>query len=274
MRPVISLTLPSVHEDALAEAIGNIAAATTYPCELVVVSSFKPPSIPSAHIRIAWVKESARSGCSAAHAAGALAASGELILAWADDHLFTRGWDQPIVAEFRAREALFKSMAPGPYSPGPYSLGLRRHGSEYVGTEFGIYYPYFPLMRLSDVQKIGWLGKEWRKGFGDSDLALRVWTAGGRCEWSTTRVVMTGEHDKRKVTGQGEEADDAALFHADDMKLFVERWAPRYGWGWDTSHLRGFNLDVVPETIPHLVDWSSRSIYCNQPSFRAAAGFK
>ena len=261
---MISITLPSLHHEALGEALDNILDMTFNPCQVIVVSPF-PVTVISGQHEVVWVEEKEPAGCAAAHATAATRATGEFITAWADDHLYVKNWDVLARDDFLTREALFESMSPGKV----FALGLRRHGSDYVGTQFGMYYPWFPFMRRSDVWRCGgWLHAAYKVGFSDGDLGMRVWASGGRCEWSGARLVMTGAQDKRKGDS------DEALYVVSDMSLFVEKWGKVFGTnGWDTGTLRGFNIDVIPEQVPQLVDWSGRSIKCNDATkFKQAVG--
>lgn len=260
MSPRISITLPSLYPDALARALQNIDDATRNEVEVIVVSPFEFTlrSLDCGPVR--WIKESKSTGCNAAHMAAIGVAQGEFVTAWVDDHFYADGWDVLALADFEDRERKFHTIGG---ADKPYELGLRHVWPTHVGTEFGIYYPYFPFMRRDDVVRVGWLTDEYRQGFADSDLAMRVWAAGGRCEWSAQSLVCVHADDARK---------NGVVFAPQDMVLFIERWAPAYGKGWDISHLRGFNNDITPERFPQFVDKSGRSIYFNNPEFKAVVG--
>ncbi len=265
--PLISITLPSIHPEALDRALRNVRDATRSPHEVIVVSPFKPPDIGS----VTWVPETKSTGCNAAHMAAMRAATGAFITGWVDDHYYVDGWDVLALADFRDREAAFHVMSPG----SPFELGLRHINPTHLGTEFGMYYPYFPFMRMAAVREVGWLTDEYWTGFADSDLAMRVWDAGGRCEWTSEGIIIVHPDDQRKNmadTVANYDIIDQAHCRPDDMALFIRRWAPKYGHGWDVSHLRGFNVDVTPERFPQFVDASGRTIKYNRPDFRAAVG--
>ena len=51
-----------------------------------------------------------------------------------------------------------------------------------------------------------------------------------------------------------------------DMATFVERWAPTFGKGWDTSHRDDFLLDLNPATQLTLVN--GNSVCLNDPVFK------
>jgi hypothetical protein len=228
----ISITLPSLHPTALMATLDNIGATTkTHELEVLVCSPFNiQREIPCG--RVVWVKDRESSGNIAAHAAAAKEATGELITAFVDDHEYVDGWDVKAVTDFLAREA-----ACGGYKI--FCLGLRQlWETPQVGTVFGIYYPYFPMMRRGDLNAIGgWFDDtKYKRGFGDADLGLRVWFAGGLCEWSEEQIITT-------VSG-------GPANHHEDEPRFLERWVPIHGTGWDTSHLRGWNIDVPLSEFP------------------------
>lgn len=254
----ISITLPSLFPKALERALTNIEDATRCEYQVIVVSPFEVKRSMRGG-ELIWIKETKSTGCNAAHMAAVARATGEFITGWVDDHFYADGWDVVARRDFVEREALFQKGCPGK----PLELGLRHVWPTHVGTEFGIYYPYFPFMRLADVAEVGWLTDEYRTGFADSDLAMRVWAAGGRCEWSSEPVIVVHPDDSRK---------NGVVFKPEDMQLFISRWAPRFGEGWDTSHIRGFNNDLTPEKFTQFVDRTGRSIYWNRPEFKAIVG--
>jgi hypothetical protein len=206
-----------------------------------------------------WIHEPERKGCSAAHTAAFNKAQGEFITAWADDHDYVNGWDEIVLDDFHEREQVFRKSG----GQGPFELGLRHVSPKHLGTEFGIYYPYFPFMRTEDVRRVGgWLSSDYWGGFSDSDLALRVWSAAGRCEWSKQSVIVPHRDNFDRIS-----AGDGAMWTSADMVLFLRRWGLKYGAGWDMGMLRNFNIDLVPESYPEVVDSTGRSIFFNRPEF-------
>ena len=228
---MISITLPSLSEQATARAVDNIGATASSPCEIIVVSP-APPHIATITPRVVWIEDQHLAGANAAHELGFRAATGEHVLAWVDDHALKPGWDLEALAKLAELQAL---------SERPAAVGLR-HVSGQIGTCFGFYYPYFPLMRRAHIEAVGgWLSREYRIGFADVDLALRVWAAGGRCAWTDQGVVEQLPDDDRKLGHLHQKAHTTP----DDLALFLDRWRSSLGAGWPTNHVRDFNVDKV-----------------------------
>jgi hypothetical protein len=239
----ISITLPSIYPEALERSLDNIVKATkSSELEIIVVSPFEV-----LHRNVIWLKDKKRDGCNSAHFEASKVATGDFIAAWADDHLLIDNWDDLIIETFLQREVVINNW--------PFLLGQRqRVVAQHVGTVFGIYYPYFPVMRTEDIKHIGgWLSPDYKHGFGDPDLALRVWQAGGRAEWMEIPTVdVITEEDNARHRERGQVLDS-------DMKIFLERWAPHYGAEYDITQLRGFNRDLPLSSFPP----GQRSCYRN-----------
>ena len=246
---MISITLPSRDPVALARAVENLESATASPLEIIIVSPAEPPRTRSA--RVVWVKEDEPQGPNVAHGRAALAATGAFLLGWVDDHRLVWGWDVDVIAQIARCENARMS---------PVMIGLRHFHERHVGTVFGLYYPYFPFCRLEVAQAVGWLGEGgYERGFADADLGLRVWASGGVCQWSREPCVIVESEDMaRKQLTDGE-----ASFTRADMTRFLSRWRWRYGKDWMVRHIRDFNIDVIPEMRPDIVD--GLTIQCNDP---------
>lgn len=243
---MISITLPSIFPETLRKAHDNIVASTAGPFELIVVADFDRPSWASD--RVVWVRETERRGVAHAHTVAAHHATGAFITATADDCVYVPGWDTAAIANYDRRASRARAML---------CLGLH---FGLVGTVFGIYYPNFPFLRRADALRIGYFDGNYRRAFTDSDLGLKVWSVGGRCEFTNDRLIEVTAEDKRK----GTEACPPS-----DLRRFLDRWAGRYGQGFDTSHMRAINIDFDPDLHPELVD--GFSIYDNTPEFVARA---
>lgn len=240
----ISITLPSIYPEALNRTLANIRATTRNEYEVIVVSPFRVEEQ-----NVIWIEETERRGCNFAQDIAARYATGDFITAFADDWIYVDGWDEKILPDFLEREHQWE---------GKYLMGLRYDHWDLVGTVFGIYYANFPFMRRSNLDRYGWLAPEYKLGFGDCDLSLRVWHHDGRCEFSREKVLTITEED-------GLRKKNIALFTPEDFALFVSRWGPIYGRGLKTDELRDFNLDVVPEILDEFA--AERTIYRNDPEF-------
>jgi hypothetical protein len=240
----ISITLPSLYPKELARAVENINATTRAAHEILVVSPFEFSGDNVMHIR-----ESESRGCNYAQALASKFASGDLIVAHTDDFDYVDSWDDLIIPDFLEREKLYK---------GDYLLGLRYDIDDFVGINFGMYYANFPMMRCANLEKFGWLGQEFKIGFGDSDLSMRVWDRGGTCEFSKDKVL------RQALYFDGSAIDSrrkSSTYTEKDLLLFASRWIPKYGDGWDTTRLEGYHtiVDIVKE--PQVLSRSGRSIY-------------
>jgi hypothetical protein len=241
---MISITLPSIHPGRLARTIENIEATTRGPWEAIVVSPFRPVD----HPNVKWIceLETEPLGANSAHAVAVYSAVGDYLVAWVDDHLFVDRWDESALEEFRC---LRNSRI--------FALGLRN--AKHIGTVFGKYYPYFPMMERMQVSEVGgWLSGDYRIGFADCDLAMRIYKAGGTCRPMGRKIIIMHKDDERKLTEMdpGDGRSTAA-----DTALFIKRWAPTYGKGWDTSYLRGFNIDVQSEAMAKLISRQRGGFY-------------
>jgi hypothetical protein len=237
----VSITLPSIFPDALDRALANIRATTRGAYEVIVVSPFrvKAPDV-------VWIEETERRGCAFAHTVAAHQASGDFITATADDCAYQPGWDAAAIANYEERAPRAGKML---------CLGLH-YGL--LGTVFGIYYGNFPFLRRTDAMSLGFFDGKYKKGFTDSDLGFKVWSAGGRCEHSKQKLIEITAEDKRKGA---EDCPD------DDLGYFVEKWGERYGRGFDTSYMRAINVDFDPDLHPEFVQ--EFSVFDNTPDFVA-----
>lgn len=241
---MISITLPSIFPDALRRAHDNIVVTTVGSYELIVVADFERPSWASD--RVVWIKEGERRGNPHAHFVAAQHARGEFITAMSDDCRYVYAWDVDSIANYEKRRAS---------AGGKLCLGMH---FGLIGTVFGIYYANFPFLRTADALSLGYFDSNYKKGFADSDLGLKVWSSGGRCEFTENKLVEITAEDERKG------AEDCP---AEDLQYFLEKWGVRYGKGFDTSHMRAINLDFDPKLYPELV--AGFSVYRNSSAFVA-----
>lgn len=234
---MISITLPSIKPEILVTALENLDASTKGLFEVIVVSPYAP-RVPLSHGKLVWIEEKEQRGVAAGHEAAFAAAEGEFVFAWADDHIIEGAWDDHVLYEFEDRETECQ---------GPLSLGMRSpepHNS--VNTIFGRFYPCFPFMRRLDVSLVGgWLSGAYRAGFSDSDLGLRVWGMGGRCEWTRVRPIRPTTQPWKYVPGFED------WLRADVRRLLDAHRELAGGWGFTAPE---FNVGVEPERHLALVE--------------------
>lgn len=245
----ISITLPSIYPDSARRAIDNINERSCFAHEILVVSDFEATGD-----NVVWIKETERKGVAHAQHVAAQHATGDYVTAFADDYEYVPNWDAQILADFTSREGERE----------PFVMGVR-YGLKLIGTCFGLYYPNFPFMRRSVIKEIGYISPDYVRGFGDCDLGMRVWAAGGVCEFSQAELMFPIMGDFGKTLDDVRKA--GALCTDDDRNLFVSRWSNRFGKGWDTRTLRGFNLDVDTDFYAYLLK-DNRTICMNEPSFK------
>ena len=228
--PVFSLSLPSLRQDnveLVIKYIHDCSAGADY--EIVVVSPFEISGPRIKHV----LEKEARGNCSA-HAAAYAASAGEYIITFTDDIIPTPGWLDGLQQTMEAREALHF----------PFCGGLYRANWPIFGTIYGLFYPYFPVLSRRGVEKIGgYFSRDYAAHFGDPDLALRVWDAGGRCELVTSAKIYSLHQLDRT-----NEAHHKGTAGQRDMDTFQTRWGGKYGEGFG-KELRDFNIDYKLEDL-------------------------
>ncbi len=250
---MISITLPSLYPETLVSCLENLDASTAGRFEVIVVGPHRP-RVGLKKGTLVWVEEfpeQAR-GIAAAHEKAFAAAAGDFVFAYADDHLLEYGWDNAALVEFNERERA-----------SIFCLGLRETPPhDEVHVSFGRYYANFPIMRRRDVYTVGgWLSGKFKVGYSDTDLSLRVWHAGGHCEWSKCRPLRPTQQNARSKG-----AEHQAALH-DDMQLLFHRW-PDLASEWTPNFKqnplrhpgRDFNVSVSPSM--RLFDNAARTINC------------
>ena len=220
---MISITLPSLYQETLVVTLESIGQRSYGDIEAIVVSPFDPRHFGTliqdtnsgdadrggryAKRSLIWVREMEPKGCAAAHSAAYAASTGEFIFPFADDLTLDDRWDFDLIEDFHEKEQGCEI----------FSLGLRHVDTPNVSAVFGRFYPCFPLMRRSAVEAVGgWLSGDYRYGLSDADLGLRVWSRGGRCEWSKVRAIRQQHCFHRNS------ASEIGL--AKDTELLFDRW--------------------------------------------------
>lgn len=242
----ISISLPSLYPALLNGALERIYKTIgAFDVEIVVVSPFEV-SGPD----VKWVREDRPQGNCAAHALAYENATGDVLVTLTDDLLPQDGWLEVILArlaEGERRNPLFVTSL-------HYSIGA-------LGTAFGIYYQFLPVLSRHTLRMIGgYFARDYIAHFGDVDLGLRTWQAGGRCEPCLDAVVTF--LDRRGVMPESSHKS-SALKH--DAATFLAKWKPIYGVNWPTAHLQDYNINVLDHVAKHVLH--DGTIYLNDPLF-------
>jgi Glycosyl transferase family 2 len=243
----ISIVVPSVFEDDAVHTLQNIEAMTrAVDYEVVVVSTFEMRGP-----RVKWVQETERRGYTAAQRLAFQHATGDLVVAFSDDQRFLKHWDEHLLRNFTDRERGQRL----------FCLGLR-HDALHVGTTFGMYYPYIPVARRACFEAVDYFSADFQHHFVDPDLGLRIWEAGGRCEFSQRPLIRVAESD---ATRSGSSRKETSL--DSDLRTYLGKWGDKFGRGWPTALVTDFNIDVDP--LLQLVVASEFTVTFNHPLFKS-----
>lgn len=244
----VSMTLPSLQPVMLDRCLRSIFATVpaSLDFEIIIVA---PYEVTGPHIK--WIPEDTPRGNCYAHQVAWLHSTGDYIVTLSDDYIFDAPWLEKALDRIIEKEK----------SHFPFSVGLHQ-GGDVVGTVFGIYYPYFPVMSRRTIETIGgYFSTDYIAHFGDVDMALRIWAAGGRCEVCLDTRIIGLIH-----TEQMPETKLRSLAQMQDLDTFLKRWKPFYGVGWRSDTLRDFNLDIPSQLFPHVM--KDNSVFVNNPAFR------
>jgi len=176
--------------------------------ELVVVSPFcvRGPNIK-------WIKEESPRGASAAQVAAYEASSGDVIVAMSDDVAPTPGWLDGLEREIAEKESRYF----------PYAGGVHWCTAQSLGAVYGFYYPYFPAISRKSLEAIGgYFSCEYYYAFCDTDLGLRIWDHGGRCEPMPHRMI----YRTRAEVEERHSIHKTTKFEH-DAKVFMDKWHER-----------------------------------------------
>jgi glycosyltransferase involved in cell wall biosynthesis len=209
--PRLSLLMPTLRPDYADNAIRQVlmcSGGNDY--ELIVVSPF-----PVAGDRIRHVPEAEPEGDSAAYARALAVASGDIVLPMIDDFAPAYGWLDGIEA----------AVAEGERRGLPFCGSLYWTNHPWFNTAYGRYYAFFPVMSRRSIDRVGgYIDTVFRANFGDVDLSLRVWDAGGHCALlPRCPIYKARPEDEARLSPykrHGAQADFAQL---------VGRWHARLG---------------------------------------------
>lgn len=228
--PLYSIILPSLRPELLVQAVKSVLAASRgIDLEVVVVSPFEV-----AGARLRHVPEREPAGNCAAHAAGYAASRGDFIVGMADDHLAIPGWLDTLAEEITAGEA----------RGFPFIGGLNRRNVPWVGTTYGLYYPYFMAMSRRSVEAVGeWFDPAFVAHFGDCDLAMRAWAMGGLCEFLPPPRLERNEGEDPNT-----EAPHKSAALERDFLTFMDRYHDRFGAGFARDR-EEINVSYSPNAL-------------------------
>lgn len=211
--PQISIVIPSLRPESLRlclESIRRYCGEVDY--EIVVVSPFTPAPFP----RMRHVPEESPIGNARATELGFAHARGSYVLTIADDMLLRPGSLKNLIAFMQQHDGEL------------FLASLRGYDSEHIWTHWGFYgkpLAYCPCIARDKVALVGgaFFDPTLKNFFGDHDLSLRVWHAGGVVE-----VCPDAWFESISIVDQVKQANTADSMHA-DKELFFSRWEPRYG---------------------------------------------
>jgi hypothetical protein len=235
--PKISISLPSLRPELLSETIRAVhASAGRDDYEILVVSPFEVSGP-----RIRWLPETERRGNCGAHALAYEQAAGDIIVALTD-YVWPRGnWLNNLVNFIETMESGVFPFCAGQFRANSTSAGPS------LGSQFGRYYPYYPAATRRSLEAVGgWFSREFMAGYGDSDLALRVWDAGGQCRPCWDSVILTSCR-RRFITGAQRGLKDRT---GEDRVVFENKWGARLGAGWRLGEGYNYNIDIPVSLIP------------------------
>jgi len=252
----ISFIMPSLFPNLAEPAIDRISQIMAGADFEIVLAGPTDPG----HPQVLWVPDLELRGNCPANAMAFKASSGEVIVYLSDDVLLTQEWRDITLPSFIAKSR-----------DNPLLLGGFYAHPMRVGTVFGRYYPWFGIgLRTSIIQLGGFFDEGYGAHFGDSDLALRFWSAGGRCEIMPGNAleILSRERPKRNESGafiQETEAITKETKKAHDLALLRSRWRDSVGRGWRMDVLRDFNHDIEPELLA--VFCADQTVFWPDPMF-------
>ena len=228
--PKVSITLPSLRPNLFAQCADSIRSNAGYDdFEIVAVSPFRATGD-----KVRWIEERDKNGACRAQATAYEQCSGDIIVAMSDYIITRRNWLRNLVAFIDEHER--RNF--------PFCAGLfwaNTIGGPTIGTVFGNYYPYFPAAtRRSFEAAGGYFSRDFIAHFGDPDLGMRFWAAGGKCQpcWDS---VITQSFRRLQI----EPARTGLKEHLDvDLATFLAKWHARLGPSWVVNRAGDFNLDL------------------------------
>lgn len=106
----------------------------------------------------------------------------------------------------------------------------------------------------------GYFSRDYAAHFGDADLALPVWQAGGICA-PCFEARVSNEPGRESLP----ESSHKGAARARDAETFLATWRDIYGVGWSTSRLQHYNIDIFEHVVPYVLQ--DGTIHMNDPEF-------
>lgn len=170
---------------------------------------------------VSVVEREAR-GCYPAYRTAMNASRGDVFAFFTDDMIATPGWANHLSAELSAAEAHHF----------PFIGGLRAVNWPFCHSMYGRYFANWPVFTRRTAEALPEpFGDEFPHHFGDADLALRVWEAGGRVDLLAKRTVFVlMENPSRPSSSLSPVANVNEAF-----RKFRAKWAAKLGRPTDES---------------------------------------
>lgn len=235
--PKVSITLPSLRPDLLSDCVRVLHASAGFDdFEIIVVSPFE-----AAGPRLRWIPEAEPAGNCRAHALAYTHATGDIIVALTDYVWPRSNWLVNLVRFIERMEARHF-----PFCAGQFWVNATKFGPM-LGTLFGRHYAYYPAASRRSLEAVGgWYSPEFMTGYGDCDLGLRMWEAGGQVRPCWDSVIMSSYRRDTIPTGK------QGLKHRilEDKSIFEEKWGSKLGNGWMLGDDANYSIDIPVAMIP------------------------
>lgn len=239
MPPTFSIIVPTLRPKLLACTLYSIHRNSRgHDYEVVVVSPFEATGD-----RVRWSPERVVGGPIAAHSQGVADSHGDILITMTDDTIALPGWLDTIEQRITTGEQQWI----------PFCLGLNRVNSPAVGTVFGRYYAYFPIISRRSVEVLGVGGmydSAYRGNWADPDLGLRIWASGGRVEFCAEARTMASTLQRYFPEAAHKNTRPQVRY-----EMFFERWGHLAGDTFSTRIVdvnRNFPLAVLRNNTVHV----------------------
>jgi glycosyltransferase involved in cell wall biosynthesis len=173
----LSIILPSLREDNLSKCLKSIYSGSHTDYEIIVVGKFEPLFLLGGwwnqqDLDIKFIEDDKCIGTTYAIQKGLEESSGEYVVALSDDALVCPHWDDYMI-EF------LESFPKDKIVVGNFRVYNKNGEANKIGY-YGRQFSMFPIMRKSDIEKLGcYYSTEFNAFYSDPDLGIRVAEANG-----------------------------------------------------------------------------------------------